>query len=119
MEVRSVAKYIRISPRKVRQVVDLIRGKDVDEALAILRFTPKRATLPITKVIKSAAANAEHNYDMNKDELYVAKAFVDQGPTLKRWQARGLGRADVVRSRTSHITVVLKGKKEGQSGSKS
>lgn len=112
MEAKAVARYIRISPRKVRQVVDLIRGKDVDEALAILRFTPKRASIPVAKVIKSAAANAEHNYDMNRDNLYVAKAYVDQGPTLKRWQARGMGRADIVRSRTSHITVIVKEREE-------
>lgn len=113
MEAKAVAKFIRISPRKVRQVVDLIRGKDVNEALAILRFTPKRASAPVAKVIKSAAANAEHNYDMNRDNLYVAAAFVDQGPTLKRWQARALGRADIVRSRTSHITVIVREKEEG------
>jgi len=112
-EAKAVAKYIRISPRKVRQVVDLIRGKDVNEALAILKFTPKRASLPVTKVVKSAAANAEHNYDMNKDDLYVAACYVDQGPTLKRWQPRARGRADLLRHRTSHITVILREKKEG------
>lgn len=110
MEARAVAKYIRISPRKVRQVVDLIRGKDVAEALAILRFTPKRASVPVAKVIKSAAANAEHNYEMDRDKLYIAAAYVDQGPTLKRYQARAMGRADVLRKRTSHITVVVKEK---------
>ncbi len=112
-EAKAVAKYIRISPRKVRQVIDLIRGKDVKEALAILKFTPKRASAPITKVVSSAAANAEHNYEMSKDELYVAACYVDQGPTLKRWQPRAMGRADVLRHRTSHITVILKEKKEG------
>jgi len=113
MEAKAVAKFIRISPRKVRQVVDLIRGKDVNEALAILRFTPKRASTPVAKVINSAAANAEHNYDMNRDDLYVAKAYVDEGPTIKRWQARGMGRADILRHRTSHITVIVEEKKEG------
>ncbi|AEG16548.1 50S ribosomal protein L22 [Desulfofundulus sp. TPOSR] len=110
MEARAVARYVRISPRKVRQVVDLIRGKDVREALAILKFTPKRAAVPVAKVIKSAAANAEHNYDMNPDNLYIAAAYVDQGPTWKRYQARAMGRADLLRRRTSHITVVVKEK---------
>lgn len=112
-EAKAVAKYIRISPRKVRQVVDLIRGKDLNEALAILKFTPKRASQPVTKVVNSAAANAEHNLDMSRDELYVAACYVDQGPTLKRWQPRAMGRADLLRHRTSHITVILKEKKEG------
>ncbi|MBE3585275.1 MULTISPECIES: 50S ribosomal protein L22 [Desulfofundulus] len=110
MEARAVARYVRISPRKVRQVVDLIRGKDVREALAILRFTPKRAAVPVAKVIKSAAANAEHNYDMNPDNLYIAAAYVDQGPTWKRYQPRAYGRADLLRRRTSHITVIVKEK---------
>lgn len=112
-EAKAVAKYIRISPRKVRQVIDIIRGKNVQEALAILKFTPKRASVPVAKVVKSAAANAEHNYEMDKDSLYVAACYVDQGPTLKRWQPRAMGRADVLRHRTSHITVVVKEKKEG------
>lgn len=110
MEARAVAKYIRISPRKVRQVVDLIRGKDVTQALAILKFSPQRASVPVAKVVKSAAANAEHNFEMNRDDLYVVAAYVDQGPTLKRFQARAMGRADVLRRRTSHITVVVKEK---------
>lgn len=113
MQARAVARYVRISPHKVRQVVDLIRGRGVDEALAILKHTPKRASVPVAKVIKSAAANAEHNYDMDRDRLYIAKAYVDQGPTIKRWQARAFGRADLLRSRTSHITIVVEEKKEG------
>ena len=110
MEVRAIAKYVRISPRKVRQVVDLIRGKDVREALAILKYMPKRSSTPIAKVVKSAAANAEHNYEMDKDSLYVAECYVDQGPTIKRSQPRAMGRADVLRKRTSHITVVVREK---------
>lgn len=110
MEARAVAKYIRISPAKVRQVVDLIRGKKVSEALAILKFTPNRASLPVAKVVRSAAANAEHNYEMNEENLFVAAACVDQGPTLKRYRPRAYGRANVIRKRTSHITVVLKEK---------
>ncbi|MEW6662811.1 MAG: 50S ribosomal protein L22 [Bacillota bacterium] len=107
MEAKAVAKYIRISPGKIRQVVDLIRGKNVKEALAILRFTPKRASAVVEKVVKSAVANAEHNYEMNGEKLYVAKVYVDQGPTWKRFKPRAMGRADLVRRKTSHITVVV------------
>ena len=92
MEAKAVAKYIRISPNKARQVVDLIRGKDANEALAILRFMPKRAAAPVEKCLKSAIANAEHNYDMDADNLYVAKVCVDQGPTLKRSEERRVGK---------------------------
>ena len=109
-EARAIARYIRLSPRKAREVVDLIRGKDLKEALAILRYTPRRASAPIAKVVQSAAANAEHNYEMNKDSLYVAECYVDQGPIIKRFQPRAMGRADTLRKRTSHITVVLKEK---------
>lgn len=107
-EARAIARYIRLSPRKVREVVDLIRGKDLKEALAILRYTPRRASAPVAKVVQSAAANAEHNYEMNKDSLYVAECYVDQGPIIKRFQPRAMGRANTMRRRTSHITVVLK-----------
>ncbi len=107
MEAKAVARYVRISPRKVRPVVDLVRGKSVDEALAILKFTPKRASAPVAKVIRSAAANAEHNYDLDRDNLYIAAAYVDQGPTWKRYQPRAYGRANLIRKRTSHITVVV------------
>ncbi|ADG81187.1 50S ribosomal protein L22 [Thermincola ferriacetica] len=113
MEAKAVARYIRISPRKARQVVDLIRGKSVKEALAILKFTPQKAAEAIEKVVKSAAANAENNFEMDKDSLYISQIFVDQGPTLKRYKPRAMGRADLMRRRTSHITVVVKEKKEG------
>lgn len=113
MEAKATGKYIRMSPRKVRQVVDLIRGKGIDEALAILTFTPRRSSLPISKVVKSAAANAEHNYEMDKDNLYISAAFVDAGPIVKRWKPRAMGRADQIKKRTSHITVVVQEKKEG------
>jgi large subunit ribosomal protein L22 len=113
MEAKAIAKYIRISPRKVRLVVDLIRGKKVDEALSILKYTPKRASEAVTKVVKSAAANAEHNLQADKEELFVTSAYVDQGPTFKRFQPRAMGRADVLRKRTSHITIVVGDKKEG------
>lgn len=113
MQAKAIAKNIRISPRKVRQVVNLIRGKKVADALAILQFTPKGSTEPVTKVLKSAVANAEHNLDMNADDLIVAEIFVDQGPTLKRIKPRAMGRADRIMKRSSHITVVVGEKKEG------
>lgn len=112
MESKAVAKYIRISPRKVRQVIDLIRGKNVNEAAAILKLTPNRATEPVSKVLKSAVANAEHNANLNRDDLIVSKAFVDQGPTLKRFKPRAMGRADRMLRRTSHITVVVSEREE-------
>lgn len=107
MEAKAIAKHIRISPNKARQVVDLIRGKRADEALAILRFLPKRGAEPIEKCLKSAIANAEHNFELDPDDLYVSKIYVDQGPTLKRYKPRARGRADIMRRRTSHITVVV------------
>lgn len=113
MEAKAVAKYIRISPRKVRQVVDLVRGKDLEEALAILKYTPKKASNAVIKVINSAAANAENNYEMDVDSLYVSEIYVDQGPTLKRFKPRAYGRADMMKKRTSHITVILKERKGG------
>lgn len=113
MEARAIAKYVRLSPRKVRQVVNLVSGKKVDEALAVLQFTPQRAADVVAKVVKSAVANAEHNYEANRDDLVITKAYVDQGPVLKRWKARAYGRANLRKSRTSHITVVVSDGKEG------
>ncbi len=110
MEVKASARYIRISPRKVRVVIDLVRGKSVSEALTLLKFIPKRASEPIAKVIASAAANAEHNFNLNKDNLVVSQAFVDQGPTLKRFHPRQRGQAFPILKRTSHITVTVKEK---------
>lgn len=107
MQAKAIARYIRMSPRKARVVVDLVRGKDVDEALAILQFTPRAASSVVEKVIRSAAANAENNHDMDADSLYVSECYVDQGPTLKRIRPRARGMADRVRKRTSHITVIL------------
>lgn len=107
MEVKAVAKYIRIAPRKVRVVMDLIRGKNVAEAFAILKFTPKAGADVIEKVLKSAVANAENNFDMNVDKLYVSSAFVDQGPTLKRIHPRSRGQAFRILKRTSHVTVMV------------
>lgn len=107
-------KDIRIAPRKVRVVVDLIRGKDVDDALALLNFLPKRAAEIVGKVVKSAAANAEHNFDLNRDRLYVSQAFVDAGPTLKRFQPRQRGQAFQIKKRSSHITVVVREREGGR-----
>ncbi|AAM25430.1 MAG: 50S ribosomal protein L22 [Caldanaerobacter subterraneus] len=112
MEARAIARYVRISPRKARLVLNLIRGKHVDEALAILKFTPKKASKIVEKVLKSAIANAENNHNMNRDNLYVAKAVADEGPTMKRVLPRAMGRADIMRRRTSHITIVVKEKEE-------
>lgn len=106
-EVKSVAKYVRIAPRKVRIVMDLIRGKKVDDAFAILKFTPKRGSKFIEKVLKSAVANAENNFDMDADKLYVSTCFVDQGPTLKRIHPRSRGQAFGILKHTSHITVMV------------
>lgn len=110
MEAKAIARHVLISPRKVRIVVDLIRGKQVDEALAILKFTPKRAAQPVSKVVASAVANAEHNYDMSRDSLYVAEAYVDEGPTMKRFQPRARGQAFQILKRSSHVTVVVREK---------
>ncbi len=104
---RAVAKYIRISPFKVRIVLDIIRGRSYDEAVAILKNTPKAASEILLKVVNSAAANAEHNMNLNKSDLYVAEAFAGQGPILKRIQPVSKGRAHRINKRTSHITVVL------------
>lgn len=112
MEARAVARYIRMSARKARQVIDLIRDKEVGEALTILQFTPKAASPVIEKVVKSAVANAENNHDMDADSLYVAECYVDEGPTLKRIRPRARGMADRIRKRTCHITVILREKEE-------
>lgn len=110
MEVKASSRHVRISPTKVRIVIDLIRGKSVTEALALLKFIPKRASEPIAKVVKSAAANAEHNFNLNKDNLVVSQAFVDQGPTMKRFHPRQRGQAFPILKRTSHITIMVKEK---------
>lgn len=106
MRPRAVARYVRISSRKVRIVIDLIRGKQVSEALAILKFTPKSASPVVEKLLKSAIANAEYK-GLNKDDLYVAEVYADQGPTLKRIMPRAKGSGAMILKRSSHITVVL------------
>ena len=107
MEAKAHARYIRISPRKVEVVLDQVRGKSIDEALAILRYMPQKGARITEKLIQSAAANAENNHDLNPDALYVKASYVDEGPTMKRFRPRARGRADRIRKRTSHITVVL------------
>jgi large subunit ribosomal protein L22 len=112
MEARAVARYVRVSPRKARLVVDLIRGKSVADAAAVLKFTPRAAAEDVEKVLHSAVANAEKNLKIKADDLYVARTFVDEGPTLKRIRPRAQGRAFRINKRTSHITVVVKQREE-------
>ena len=108
MEAKANAKFVRISPRKVGVVLDLIRGKDVRYAEAVLKHTPKAACEPLLKLLKSAMANAENNHNMDVSKLYVASCSVSQGPTLKRIRPRAQGRAYRINKKTSHITLVLK-----------
>jgi large subunit ribosomal protein L22 len=106
-QAKAIARYVRIAPRKVRLVVDLIRGKRVDEAFAILRHTPKAASPVLEKLLNSAIANAEHNYSLDVNKLVITDAFVNEGPILKRIQPRAQGRAFRINKRTSHITIVV------------
>lgn len=110
MEARAISRYVRISPRKVKIVVDLIRNKPVGVAMGILNNTPKAASEVLIKLLKSAMANAENNHNMNVDKLYVAEVFANPGPILKRIMPRAQGRAFRINKRTSHITLVLKEK---------
>ncbi len=107
MGTRAQARFVRVTPRKARRVVDLIRGLPADEAQAVLRFAPQAASEPVGKVLASAIANAEHNDKLDRETLVVGAAWVDEGPTLKRIRPRGFGRAFRVTKRTSHITVVV------------
>ncbi|GAB2626519.1 50S ribosomal protein L22 [Prescottella soli] len=104
---KAVARHVRVTPMKARRVVDIVRGKSVDEALAILKFAPQSAAEPVAKVIASAAANAQNNLNLDPSTLVVATAFVDEGATLKRFQPRAQGRAFRIRKRSSHITVIV------------
>ncbi len=107
MEVQAKAKFIRMSPRKIRLVVDAIRGKGVEQALVDLQFLNKAATLPVIKVLASAVANAEHNFHLKKENLFVKSITADGGPVLHRFRPRAFGRAAPIRRRTTHISVVL------------
>ncbi|HPO04490.1 MAG TPA: 50S ribosomal protein L22 [Bacillota bacterium] len=108
MEAKAVAKYVRMSPIKLKPITDLVRGKDLSEALTILKFTPGKGSVLVEKVVKSAAANAENNHDMNVDKLYVAEVYAHKGPTMKRWRAGAQGRASLILKRSSHIGVTLR-----------
>ena len=112
-EAIATAKFIRISPTKARQVVDLIRGRAIDDARRVLAFTPRAASTPVAKVLNSAVANAEHNRALTADELVVLRTWVDEGPTLRRFRPRALGRATRIRKRTCHISVVV-GRREDE-----
>lgn len=107
MQAKANARYIRIAPRKVQLVIDLIRGKQVGEAISILRHTPKAASPVLEKLLNSAIANAEHNHSMDIDKLVISEAYVNQGPTMKRFRPRAMGRASRINKRTSHITLVV------------
>jgi len=107
MAVKAQAKYVRTSPRKVREVVDLIRGKSVADARSVLVFANRGAAPLVAKVLNSAVANAENNQNLSADDLFVTEAYVDEGPTLKRWQFRAMGRVNRIRKRSSHITIAV------------
>jgi large subunit ribosomal protein L22 len=112
MQARAIAKTVGMSPRKVRMVVDLIRGRDVNEAYSILKFSKRAATEPVEKTLRSAVANAQQKADteggyLDVDDLIVREAFVDEGPTSKRWSPRAMGRATPIMKRTSHITIIV------------
>ncbi len=109
MEAKAVAKYVRMSPIKLKPVADLVRGKDVAEALTILKFTPGKGAEIVEKVVQSALANADVK-EMDTDNLYVAEVYANQGPTMKRWRAGSQGRASIILKRNSHVGVTLKEK---------
>ena len=111
--VRATAKYVRISPRKLRLVADTVRGKEIADARATLAFITKGGSKVVEKLISSAVANAENNRDLSEDELYISSIFVNEGPTMKRYRPRAMGRAGRIRKRTSHVTVELAPRKEG------
>ena len=107
MEARATAKYLRISPKKARLVADLVRGRTAEEALTILGSVPKKGARMIRKVLESAIANADQNPNIDVDSLYVKRIFVDEGPRLRRWRPRAMGRVYGIKHRLSHITVIL------------
>lgn len=107
MEATAKLTMLRVTPQKARLVADLVRGKDVAEAEAILQFTPKRSARPMLKLLQSAKANAVNNHDMFEDDLFISKIMIDEGPTMKRFLPRARGRADLLRKRTCHINITL------------
>ena len=112
MEARAIARYVRVSPRKARIVVDKVRGKDVVAALDILRFNERAVSEVVSKVVNSAAANAQQKYGLRPENLFIKTAYVDEGPTLKRFRPRAKGSASPIRKRTSHITIVVAPREE-------
>ena len=112
MEAKAIEKFIRISPRKLRYVADVVRNKSVEEAVDILTFTPKKAASILKKAVESAAANATENHEMEEDGLFISRIMVNEGPILKRFRPRARGRATRIRKRTSHLTVVVSDGKE-------
>mgnify|MGYP001147688518 FL=1 len=108
MEAKAIAKYVRISPLKVGYICDEIRGKQVDEALSILKFTPKKGAKALEKVLKSAVANAENNFNLDRDNLFVSEAYANEGPRMKRFRPKARGMAYPIIKRSSHIGVVVK-----------
>lgn len=107
MEAKASAKFIRIAPRKARLVINLIRGKAVGEAIAILKHTSKSSSPILEKILNSAIANAEHNFNLDPNQLFISEAYVNPGPTIKRFRPRAMGRASRINKRTSHITLVV------------
>ncbi|MBC8458644.1 MAG: 50S ribosomal protein L22 [Deltaproteobacteria bacterium] len=107
METRAAAKFIRVSPRKIRLVMDQVRGRKVEEALNILSFAPQKGARILKKLINSAVANAEQNSDVDVDLLYIKRLYADEGPTMKRWRPRAQGRATRINKRTSHLTIIV------------
>lgn len=110
MEAKAVARFVRVSPRKIRLVMDEVRGKKVGEALSLLSFAPQKGAPLLKKLIHSAVANAEQNSNVDVDTLYIKRIYADEGPTLKRFRPRALGRATRIRKRSSHLTVILDGR---------
>lgn len=111
MEARAIAKYVRVSPRKMKPIADLVRGKNVKEALAILKYTPRKGARIFLKVMNSAVANAENNHEMALENLYVSQIYANQGPVMKRFKAGSMGRANPIKHRTSHVGVAVAEKK--------
>jgi len=107
METRAAVKYIRVSPRKIRLVMDQVRGRKVEEALNILSFAPQKGARILKKLINSAVANAEQNSDVDVDSLYIKRLYADEGPTMKRWRPRAQGRATRINKRTSHLAIIV------------
>ena len=107
MEIKAVARFVRVSPQKVRLVMAQVRGEKVEDALSLLIFAPQKGAKILKKLVDSAVANAQENTDMDVDNLYISKIYADEGPTQKRWRPRALGRATKILKRTSHLTVIL------------